>query len=119
MGMMIRPGPLEIGLLLIIVLSLAPYIWLALCLYIIANKTNTPNGWLAWIPIANIYLMCKVAGRPGWWTLLYFVPLVDIVIGIIVWMGIAKARYKPDWLGILMIIPILNFVIPGILAFSD
>ena len=98
--------------------GLAVYVWLALCLHTIANKTNTPNGWLAWIPIANLYLMCKVAGRSGWWTILFFIPLVNIIIGIIVWMGIAEARKQPSWLGILMIIPIANLVIPGILAFS-
>ncbi|MBM4447510.1 MAG: hypothetical protein FJ023_09265 [Chloroflexi bacterium] len=98
---------------------LAAYVWSALCLHIIAKKTNTPNEWLAWIPIANIYLMCKVADKPGWWTILFFIPLVNIVIFIIVWMGIAEARRKPSWLGILMIIPLVNLIIPGILAFSD
>jgi hypothetical protein len=99
--------------------GLAAYVWMALTLHIIANKTGTPYGWLAWIPIANFYLMCKVAGRSGWWTLLFFIPLLNIVIGIIVWMGIAEARHQPAWLGILMIIPIANLVIPGVLAFTD
>lgn len=98
---------------------LVAYVWFALCLHIIAKKTNTPNPWLAWIPIANIYLMCKVAGKPGWWTILFFIPLVNIVFTIIVWMGIAEARHQPSWLGILMIIPFVNFIIPGILAFSN
>ena len=95
------------------------YVWMALCLQIIARKTDTPNKWLAWIPIANIYLMCKVAGKPGWWTVLFFVPIANIVFAILVWMKIAEARNQPGWLGILTIIPIGNFVIPGILAFSD
>jgi len=98
---------------------LAIYVWIAICLQTIANKTNTTNSWLAWIPIANIYLMCKIASRPGWWTILFFIPIVNIVFAIIVWMGIAEARGKTSWLGILMIIPFVNLVIPGILAFSD
>jgi len=99
--------------------GLAGYVWMALTLYIIANRTNTPNSWLAWIPIANLYLMCKEAGKSGWWTILFFIPLLNIVIGIIVWMEIAKACNKPSWLGILMIIPFVNLVIPGILAFAE
>ena len=95
------------------------YIYYAICLMLIANKTNTPNSWLAWIPIANIYLMCKVAGKPGWWVILFFIPFVNIVIGIIVWMKIAEARKKPGWVGILMIIPFVNLIIPGYLAFSE
>ncbi len=76
--------------------GLAVYVWLALTLYIIANKTDTRTSWLAWIPIANLYLMCKVAGMSGWWTILFFIPLVNIVLGIIVWMGIARARNQPS-----------------------
>ncbi len=95
------------------------YLYYAICLMMIANKTNTPNSWLAWIPIANIYLMCKIAGKPGWWLILFFIPFVNIVIGVIVWMKIAEARNKPSWLGILMLIPFVNIIIPGYLAFSQ
>lgn len=99
--------------------GLALYVWLALTLYVIANKTDTRNSWLAWIPIANLYLMCKVAGRSGWWTILFFIPLVNLVLGVIIWMEIARARNQPSWMGILMIIPIVNLIILGILAFSE
>ena len=99
--------------------GLAVYVWLALTLHVIANKTETPNSWLAWIPIANLYLMCKVAGRSGWWTILFFIPLVNLVLGVIIWMAIARARNQPSWLGILMIIPVVNLVALGILAFSE
>ncbi|MFC2021574.1 DUF5684 domain-containing protein [Chloroflexota bacterium] len=43
-----------------------------------------PNPWLAWVPIASIYPMCKVANKLGWWTILFFIPLVNIVFGIII-----------------------------------
>jgi hypothetical protein len=99
--------------------GLAVYAWIALTLYIIATKTGTRNAWLAWIPIANLYLMCKVAGLSGWLTILFFIPLANIILVIIVWMEIARARNKPSWLGILMIIPIVNLIIAGILALSE
>ena len=101
------------------VLVVVFYIWTALCLYIISKKTNTPNPWLAWIPIANFYLMCKIAGRPGWWMVFFFIPIVNLVFIVIVWWGIAEARHKPGWLGVLMLIPGANLVIPGILAFAE
>ncbi|MBE0434132.1 hypothetical protein IBX73_11805 [candidate division WOR-3 bacterium] len=95
------------------------YVYISFCLMTIANKTGTANAWLAWIPIANIYLMCKVAGKPGWWLILFLIPIVNIIISIIVWMKISEARKKPGWLGILMIVPFVNLIIPGILAFAD
>jgi hypothetical protein len=100
------------------IITIAIYVYLAISLQTIARKTGTAHGWLAWIPIANAYLMCKIASKPGWWLLLFFIPIANIVFMVIVWMGIAEARNKKGWLGILMIVPIANFVIPGYLAFS-
>jgi succinate dehydrogenase hydrophobic anchor subunit len=95
------------------------YVYMALALQTIADKTSTQNEWLAWIPIANIFLMLDIAKKPMWWFILFLIPLVNIVIGIMVWMGIAVARHKPDWWGILMIVPIANLVVPGYLAWAD
>ena len=101
------------------VIWLAAYVYLALSLQIIASKTGTPDGWMAWVPIVNLYLMCRIAGRPGWWTILLLIPFVNIVMAVVVWMGIAEARQKPAWLGVLMIVPIANLIIPAHLAFSE
>jgi hypothetical protein len=57
-------------------IDVAIYVWFALCLYIIAKKIGTSNPWLAWIPIANIYLMCKVAGKPGWWIVFFCLTII-------------------------------------------
>lgn len=108
------------GILFFIVLcGLAAYIYISLALQTIANKTSTPNPWLAWIPIANIILMLSVAKKPMWWFILFLVPLVNIVVAIMVWMAIAEARGKPSWWGILTIVPVANLVVPGVLAWSD
>ncbi len=101
------------------VVSIAVYVWIALCLHIIARKTNTPNPWLAWIPIANVILACQIAGKPWWWVFLFLIPIVNLVLAIVVMWKICEARNKPGWLAILMIIPIANLIIFGILAFVD
>ena len=111
---------LGMGIIFFFVLfGLAGYVYVALALQTIANKTNTANAWLAWIPIANVFLMLSIAKKPMWWFLLFLVPLVNIVIGIMVWMVIAEARGKPNWWGILTIVPVANLVVPGVLAWSD
>ena len=106
-----------------IVVSIACYVWLALCLYVIAKKTNTENPWMAWIPIANVVLCCQIAGKPWWWIFLFLnpslIPIVNIVLGIIVMWKICEARGKPGWLGIIMIVPVADLIIPGIVAFID
>lgn len=102
-----------------VLLILIMYAYLAYCLQIIASKTQTENGWLAWIPIVNFFLMCKVANRPIWWALLIFIPFVNIFILIALWMAIAAARNKPVWLGIFIIIPLANLILSSYLAFSE
>ncbi|MDD2758509.1 MAG: DUF5684 domain-containing protein [Patescibacteria group bacterium] len=101
---------------------LALYVYMAICLQTIAKKTNTENGWFAWIPILNLVLMLQIAGKPVWWVILFFIPIVNlfaaVIIGIIAWMAIAVKCGKPSWWGIMVIIPLMNIIMPGYLAFS-
>ncbi|HUJ39226.1 MAG TPA: DUF5684 domain-containing protein [Candidatus Acidoferrales bacterium] len=103
----------------ILMFALAFYVYAALALQVIADKTRTPNGWMAWIPIINLYLMTQIAKKPGWWVLLCFIPLVNIIITVLLWVGVAEARQKPGWWGILILVPIANLIVPGYLAWSD
>jgi len=50
---------------------------------------------------------------------LLLIPIVNIVIGIVLWMAIAERRGKENWFGILIIIPVVGIFIPGYLAFFD
>lgn len=95
------------------------YVYLALCLQFLAKKTNTADGWLAWIPIAQIFLMVNIAGKPWWWFFFILIPGVNLVIAVIIWMLIAEKRGQPNWLGLLILVPVIGIAIPGYLAFSD
>jgi hypothetical protein len=105
--------------LVFLLLAIAAYVYFSLALKTIAEKTNTENSWWAWIPIIQAVLMLNIARKPVWWIVLLFVPFVNIVIAIIVWMAIAEARNKPSWWGILTVVPIANLIVPGYLAWSD
>lgn len=98
---------------------LALYAFTAICFMKIAEKTNTENGWWAWIPILNILLMLAIARKPMWWILLMLIPLVNFVIIILVFVGICQARGKSGLLTIGMLIPIVNLIVLGYLAFGD
>ena len=106
-------------LLFVLIFAAAFYVYFALAISTIATKTNTENPWLAWIPIANIVLMLNIAKKPIWWIILFFIPIVSIVMAIIVWMEIAVARGKPNWWGILLIVPVVGIIVPGYLAWAD
>lgn len=114
------PGAAAGGFLAVfVVIGLGLYIYFALALQTIAQKTNTPNAWFAWIPLVNVVLMLTIAKKPLWWLLLFLIPIVNIVVSVLVWMAVAEARNKPNWWGILTLVPVANLIVPGYLAWSD
>jgi hypothetical protein len=110
------------GMLLFIgIFALAGYIYKSLALQTISKKTSIGDAWWAWIPILDFALMLKISKKPMWWLIFLIPPLFIalIVIGPLVWMGIAEARMKPNWWGILVIVPLVNIIVPGYLAWAD
>jgi hypothetical protein len=114
----ILPGLLAGFATLFIILELVFYIYFCLCIFLIAKKLDVPNPWIAWIPVVQIWTIVNCAGKPWWWILLLLVPIVNIIIGIVLWMSITENLGKNKWLGLLMLLPIVNFIFIGILAFS-
>lgn len=74
-------------------------------------------GWGALIPIYNLYLILKMIGRPGWWLLLLFIPVVNVVVAIVITHGISTSFGKgiPFTIGLMF----LPFIFYPILAWSD
>ena len=121
-GMLAAMGAMMVVFLII---GLALYVYSALALMFIAKKTKTKNGWLAFIPIANFYLMTQMAGKPAWWTLailLSFIPFVGglavTAVSIYLFWLIAEKIHKPGWWSLLLLIPVVNLVIMGIMAWG-
>ena len=56
----------------------------------IFTKARQP-GWACLIPIYNIYILCKIVGRPGWWVILMLIPFVNFIIAIILCIDLAKS----------------------------
>ena len=77
-------------------------------------KAGRP-GWGAIIPFYNIYLICTIAGRPGWWVLLFFIPIVNFFVWLVLCIDVAKAFGKSSgfavglWLLDFIFMPILGF----------
>jgi len=82
--------------------------WLALgVIFLIGGwkvfeKAGQP-GWAIIVPIYNVYIMLKIAGRPGWWLLLYLIPLVNIVIALIVAIDVAKSFGQSTVFGVVLL----------------
>jgi hypothetical protein len=79
----------------------------------IFTKAGKP-GWACLIPFYNIYVLLQIVGRPGWWLVLYFIPLVNIVITIIVYVDLSKSFGLSPWFALgLLFLPIIFLPILG------
>lgn len=92
-------------------LAFAVMLW-----WILFHKAGKP-GWYAIVPLLNVVAIIHLAGRRWWWIILFFIPLVNIVAVIVLWLDIAKAfgKGRGFGLGLLLFTPIFG----TILALSD
>ena len=84
--------------------------------WIVFTKAGEP-GWAALVPIYNVFVFLKIAGKPAWWFVLFLIPLVSIVIEIMVCISFAKNFGKETGFGLGL--AFLGFIFFPILAFSD
>jgi hypothetical protein len=80
------------------------------------DKAGEP-GWAAIIPFFNLYVMLKIAGRPAWWLILWFLPILALIPNIMVPLDIAKGFDKGTGFGIGLIF--LPFIFYPLLGFGD
>ncbi len=104
--------------MIIVLIGLAVYLYYSLCLFLIAKKLAVPAPWTAWIPIVQAWTFVMSAGKPGWWVVLFLVPIVNLFLGIYLWMCVTENLGKNKWLGLLILVPLVGIIYPGWLAFS-
>ena len=92
------------------------YLYLAVVTMLLARKMNMPNPWVAWVPVGGLLLLCQIARKPDWWVYLLFVPYVNLIFYVMLWMAVAEDAGKPAWLGLLSVVPVIGLVIPVYLA---
>ena len=66
------------------------YVIGVLPLWVIFTKAGEP-GWQAIIPIWNTLVLLKIAGKPMWWILLFWVPILGLVLYIFLLSGLSTS----------------------------
>jgi hypothetical protein len=74
----------------VLVLAGVFLIFIIASMWKVFTKAGQP-GWACLIPIYNIYIMTKIAGKPGIWVLWMIIPLVNIVFMIWLYNMISKS----------------------------
>jgi hypothetical protein len=97
-----------------LIISLLIALLLIVAMWKVFTKAGQP-GWASIIPIYNLYIWCKIVGRPWWWILLMLIPFVNFIVGIILCIDMAKSFGKGAGFGIglallgIIFWPILGF----------
>ncbi|MEY2923067.1 MAG: Signal peptidase, partial [Bacteroidota bacterium] len=69
-------------------------------LYVAAGR----KSWEAAIPVYNAIVLLKIIGRPSWWTILLFLPIINLIIFPVIWIetlsSFGKSTTKDKVLGI-------------------
>lgn len=67
-------------------LGLIAYVLSSLFLMRIFNKAGVP-GWSAWVPVYNNWKLLEIGGQQGFWAILSFVPVVNIVSIVMIYIA--------------------------------
>lgn len=71
------------------------YVCQAIAYYKFFEKAGE-QGWIGLVPFYNYYVHMKIIGRPTWWVLLLFVPVVNFFIALTIHLDLLKSfgRYS-------------------------
>lgn len=103
-------------------LSVLFFVGVAMPLLVIASmwkvftKAGKP-GWAALIPIYNTVVMLEIAGKPTWWFILFFVPGVNLVVSLMLFVAFAEAFDKSALFGLGLLF--LGIIFFPVLAFGN
>ena len=89
----------------LIIFALLSYAITAFLLGKVFQKAGAPQ-WAAWVPVYNNWKLLEIGGQQGFWALLAFIPFVNIVSLIFVYIAmynIGRSLGKEGWFVLLAI----------------
>lgn len=105
------------GFLLVVwLIVLALSVLMLVCMAKVFVKAGR-KWWEAIIPIYNTVVLLEIVGRPTWWLILFFIPFVNLVAAILVYIDLAKSFGKDAGVAILLLL--FPYIMFPVMAFSN
>lgn len=95
------------------------YAYIAYTTMVLAHRLHLRESWFAWVPIANLYLLTKMAAREWWWLFGFFIPYVNFFMIGFLWSEIAARLGRNPWLGAAIVLPYIGLFVPGYLVVTN
>ncbi|MTG98153.1 MULTISPECIES: signal peptidase I [Myroides] len=67
--------------------------------------------WQAIIPIYNAVLLMRIINRPGWWVILLFIPIVNLIMFPVIWVETIRSFGKNSTIDTILVVLTLGFYI--------
>jgi hypothetical protein len=110
-GLMGGAAALFSGIFLLVMLAI--FAVMVAAMWMLFTKAGQP-GWAAIVPIYNGIILLQIVGKPIWWILLMFIPFVNFIIVIMVYIDLAKSFGQSPAFAIgLLLLPFIFFSILG------
>lgn len=82
-----------------IIVFIAVYLFATYAQYKLANKFSPHDFWPFLIPFYNLVLLCRIAGKSGWFVLVLFIPYIGaIAVPFVIFGKIAQKLGHNFWL---------------------
>ena len=90
-------------------LILAFVLLVIIAMWRVYERAGEP-GWAVLIPFYNMYVLTKVGGVSGWWVVVMFIPLINIIALFVVSIGVARRFDRGAGFGIgLALLPMIFY----------
>ncbi|MBL9218205.1 MAG: hypothetical protein JNG82_06940 [Opitutaceae bacterium] len=89
---------------------------MAFGLSLLAARVRQRSAWLAWFPVLNYYLMCRLAGASLLLILPALIPFLNLIVFAYLGAVMAKRVGRSPALGVLFGVPVLGNLVPLLLG---
>jgi len=114
---------IALGIIFAVFSSIALYVYIAFTWMTIAKKLKCKYYWLAWIPVANFFLLPLILKKKWTWGFMVLIPVANLVFFILWTWKIFEKRKYPGWISLSIIIPkiggLLYLIALGFVAWKD
>lgn len=104
------------AVILLLLFALGIVVFMIAAMWKIYKKAGY-EGWECIIPIYNHLVLLKIVGKPWWWLLLMFIPIVNFVFLIWMYNMLSKSFGKDE--GFTVGLLLLGFIFIPILGFGN
>lgn len=92
-------------MVVMLVIAIVSYVVFAFFLSMIFKKAGI-EGWKAWVPVYNSWVLLEMGDQPGWWSILAFIPFVNIVAAVFMYIAMYNIGLKFGKEGVFVLLAI-------------